>query len=192
MVRVVSLLAAAALIASPALAQVSGEAPPADPAAAETPAPPAAAEPAPEAPAPEAPAPEAQAAVDPSVYQVLRSGDRQMSCEQLAAEANTLNAGILEGQKQAAKAKKSGRFARGVAGGTAAGGVRVAGRMGLSRMAGGLGPLGGLVALAATDAVADQAGRSIAEGGQDAAQPQVAPEQQRMNHLLGLYREKGC
>lgn len=200
MYRVVSLLAAAALAASPALAQVSSEAPPEDTApppaasvAVETPAPPPAADPAPEAaPAPET-APEPQVAVDPNVYQVLRAGDRSMSCDQLIAETNGLNASIMAAQQKASKGKAGSKFARGVAGGTTAGAMKTAGRFGLSRMAGSFGPMGALVAMAATDAVADSTGAAIANGGgADTAQPQVTPEQQRMNHLLSLYREKGC
>ena len=40
---------------------------------------------------------------DPNVYQVLRAGDREMSCDQLSAEANALNAQLLADQKAAAK-----------------------------------------------------------------------------------------
>lgn len=192
MYRVVSLIAAAALAASPAFAQVSSEAAPEDAAppsaeavAVETPAPPVA-EAAPEA------APAEQVAVDPSVYQVLRAGDRALSCDQLIAETNALNAGILAAQQKAAKGKAGGKFAKGVAGGTTAGAMKTAGRFGLSRMAGSFGPMGALVALAATDAVADQTGAAIANSGSAPATPQVTPEQQRMNHLLGLYREKAC
>ncbi len=188
MTRIVSLIAVAALAATPALAQTPEAATTATvtPAVDVTPAPEAVVEAAP------APAAEPQVAVDPNVYQVLRAGDRNLTCDQIIAETNTLNAGILAAQKKAQKGKAGGKFAKGVAGGTTAGAMKTAGRFGLSRMAGSLGPMGALVAIAATDAVADSTGQAIANSGDAPEQPQVAPEQQRMNHLLGIYREKGC
>lgn len=152
----------------------------------------AAAAPAP-ARAPEAaPAATPAPAADPNVYQVLRVGDRDMSCEALIAEANALNAKIAADQQAAAKKAQGGRFGRQVAGGTAAGAMRVGGRMALGRVIGGMTPFGGLVAVAATDALAASAGQAIAEGGEAEAPATAPPEQQRMNHLLGLYREKSC
>lgn len=70
--------------------------------------------------------------------------------------------------------------------------MKIGGRMMLGRVIGGMTPLGGLVAVAANDALADSAGQAIAHGGQDEDAASVSPEQQRMNHLLALYREKGC
>jgi hypothetical protein len=169
------LIGAAALIAmaAPALAETT-----------EPTAPPSAEE----APAQSAPAP----AADPSVYQVLRPGDREMSCEALSAEANALNARLLAEQKAAAKKSRSGRFGRQVAGGATGGAMKLGGRMMLGRVIGGMTPFGGLVAVAANDAIADSAGQAIANSGQADAAPELRPEQQRMNHLLALYREKAC
>lgn len=172
MKRLVALTAIALFVTTPALAQSDAAAPPAPDAAAPAPAP------APEA----APAP----APAPDVYQVLRSGDRDMSCEQLSGEANYLNAKLLADQKAAAK-RAQGRAAGGaVAGGT----LRAAGRFGINRLAGRLGPMGWAVAHAANDAATQAAAESIAKGNEDPNQ--VTPEQQRMNHLLGLYKEKSC
>ncbi|HEX2561206.1 hypothetical protein [Phenylobacterium sp.] len=142
-----------------------------------------------EAPAQQlAPAP----AADPNVYQVLRPGDRELSCQALGDEANALNASLLAEQKAAAKKAGRGRLGRQVAGNTAGGAMKIGGRMMLGRVIGGMTPFGGLVAVAANDALADSAGQAIARGDEAEAAPVVSPEQQRMNHLLGLYREKGC
>lgn len=131
-------------------------------------------------------------AADPNVYQVLRSGDREMSCEVLGAEANALNAKLMADAQKAQKGAGAKQFGRSVGGGVAGGAMKVGGRMMLGRVIGGMTPLGGLVAVAANDAVADATAQKIANGSSDAAPATVTPEQQRMNHLLGLYREKGC
>jgi hypothetical protein len=68
--------------------------------------------------------------------------------------------------------------------------MRGAGRFGINRLAGRLGPMGWAVAHAANDAASQAAAESIARGNEDPNQ--VTPEQQRMNHLLGLYKEKSC
>jgi hypothetical protein len=134
MTRFTALLAASLLAASPALAQVSNEAPPEN-----TSPPPAAslvAQPAPAAaPAPATPAtsPAPAVAADPAIYQVLRPGDRQMSCEALGNEANTLNAELQAEQVEAAKRAKKAKTGKGLLGG-ATGGVLAAGaRYGLAR-----------------------------------------------------------
>lgn len=142
-----------------------------------------------EAPAQQvAPAP----AADPNAYQVLRPGDRELSCQALGDGANALNAKLLADQKAAAKRAGRGRAGRQVAGNAAGGVMKIGGRMMLGRVIGGMTPFGGLVAVAANDALADSAGQAIANGPQAEASPTVSPEQQRMNHLLALYREKGC
>lgn len=130
--------------------------------------------------------------LEPGVYQVLRPGDRDLSCEALGAEANTLNAKLMADANQAQKGAGAKRFGRSVAGGVTGGAMKVGGRMMLGRVIGGMTPFGGLVAVAANDAIADSAGQAIANGPAEPAQASVTPEQQRMNHLLGLYREKGC
>lgn len=193
MKRLVILLTTAALTAGPALAQpVSNEAPPE-----ETAPPPAEALVQPAAPAPAAapaPTPAAAPAADPSVYQVLRTGDRQMTCEALANEANTLNAELMAEQEAAAKAAKKKKAGKGLMGGAAGGVMAGAARYGLARgmLGGALSPLAAQAAVAVTDSTAAAAGRAIAESGETDAPATVSPKQQRMNHLLGIYREKAC
>lgn len=126
------------------------------------------------------------------VYQVLRPGDRDMSCEALGAEANTLNAALATAAAKSQRGAGAKQFGRSVAGGVTGGAMKVGGRMMLGRVIGGMTPFGGLVAVAANDAMADATGQAIASGPSETAPAVVAPEQQRMNHLLGLYREKGC
>jgi hypothetical protein len=177
---------------------VSNEAPPEDaappPAASlvQPAAPAAAAVPAtPTAPAaPAAPA----ATIDPSIYQVLRTGDRQMTCEALAGEANTLNAELMAEQQEAAKKAKKAKAGKGIMGGAAGGLMAGAARYGLARgmVGGAFSPLVAQAAVAATDATAIAAGNAIANSGDDGAPATVSPKQQRMNHLLSLYREKQC
>jgi len=205
MKRFTALMAAAAMIATPALARqpVSSEAPPED-----TAPPPAAsliqpaapvADAAPVAPvapaAPAAPVSAPAVAIDPSIYQVLRTGDRQMSCEALAAEANTLNAELMAEQQEAAKKAKKAKAGKGLMGGAAGGLMAGAARYGLARgmVGGALSPLVAQAAVAATDATAMAAGNAIANSGDEGAPATVSPKQQRMNPLLRLYREKpGC
>ncbi|MDO9472890.1 MAG: hypothetical protein Q7J28_07515 [Caulobacter sp.] len=196
MKRITALMAAAAMIATPALARqpVSSEAPPEDtapPAAASLvqPAAPAVVETPPAAPV-SAPA----ATIDPSIYQVLRTGDRQMSCESLASEANTLNAELMAEQQEAAKKSRKAKAGKGVMGGAAGGLMAGAARYGLARgmMGGAFSPLVAQVAVAATDSTAAAAGAAIANSGDDGQPATVSPKQQRMSHLLSLYREKQC
>jgi hypothetical protein len=166
MTRFTALIAAAALAAAPAFAQDAGASPPQD----------------------------AAPVVDPNVYQVLRTGDRQMTCEALAAEANSLNADLQAEQVAAAKAAKKAKTGKGLLGG-ATGGVLAAGaRYGLARsmLGGALSPLAAQAAVTATDSVAASAGQAVASSGDQGAPVTVSPRQQRMNHLLGLYREKQC
>jgi hypothetical protein len=193
MKRITALVTAAALIATPTLARqpVSSEAPPEDAAP-----PPAAslAQPAAPATAEAAPASAPAPTIDPSIYQVLRTGDRQMSCEALAGEANTLNAELMAEQQEAAKKSRKAKAGKGIMGGAAGGLMAGAARYGLARgmMGGALSPLVAQAAVAATDSTAMAAGAAIANSGDDGAPATVSPKQQRMNHLLSLYREKQC
>ncbi|HYE42060.1 MAG TPA: hypothetical protein VEA15_01595 [Caulobacteraceae bacterium] len=170
--------------AEPVAEAASMEAPAAEAAPVEAPAPVA-------PPAPQAVVAEA-APVDPNVYQVLRAGDREMACDALIAEANSLNAVLLAEAKQDQKRKGRSKVARGVAGSATTGAVRTGARIGLGRVIGGMTPFGGLVALAATEVAAQSAGQAVANSGPANEPASVSPKQQRMNHLLALYREKGC
>lgn len=192
MKRLFCATAALALAAGAAVAQTPEAAavPPA-PAAAETPAPVASPPPA-AAPAAPAAAPAAPV-IDPNVYQVLRPGDRAMSCEQIGAEANTLNAMLMARQAEAAKQAQRAKQGRGMAGGLASGVLGGAARYGLARgmVGGAFSPFAAQALSAVADSTSQAVGQAVAAGG-DVAAPTVSPEQQRMNHLLGIYREKGC
>ena len=192
MKRLIASTAAFLVLSNAAFAQTSETVAtnvPADPAA----APAEAAMAAPVADAAAAPA-EASTAPpsDPDVYQVLRAGDREMSCEQLSAEANALNAKLLADQKAASKRAGRSRAGRAAGGAVAGGTMRAFGRFGINRIAGSLGPVGFIAAHAANDAISQTAAESIAKGGEDGSVPSVTPEQQRMNHLLSLYKDKSC
>jgi hypothetical protein len=125
-------------------------------------------------------APVAAAAAD-EPYQVLRATDRQMSCEQLAGETNELNAWLLANHKAEVKKADNAR--------TKAGLMHAAGKFGISRLGGHFGGFGGLGVKAAQDAN-DTAATAVAQSGQPTGE--VTPQQQRMNHLLALYKDKSC
>ena len=131
--------------------------------------------------------------IDPNVYQVLRPGDRAMSCEQIGAEANTLNAQLMAEQAEAAKQAQRAKQGRGMAGGLASGVLGGAARYGLARgmVGGAFSPFAAQALSAVADSTSQAVGQAVAAGGEVAA-PTVSPQQQRMNHLLGLYREKAC
>ena len=164
MKTLISIATAAALAASPALAQTS--------AAAVT------------------PAPERDGA---GVYQVFRTTDNSLSCEQLTSEMNLLNSQI---KKQAdAGAKKQGSGAGREVGGAAVGGLLAgAARYGIARNIPGLGYAGAQAAVAASDAAAQGVGQAVAKGGQQqaAAPTSVSDEQQRMNRVAQLFAAKSC
>jgi hypothetical protein len=187
MKRLFCATAALALAAGAAVAQTPD-------AAALPPVPAAEAPPATEALPPAAP-PAAPAAplIDPNVYQVLRPGDRAMSCEQIGAEANTLNAQLMAEQAEAAKQAQRAKQGRGMAGGLASGVLGGAARYGLARgmVGGAFSPFAAQALSAVADSTSQAVGQAVAAGG-DVAAPTVSPQQQRMNHLLGLYREKAC
>lgn len=140
-----------------------------------------------EAPSAEAPY------VDPNVYQVLRPGDRAMSCEQIGGEANTLNAQLMAEQQEAARQAQRAKQGRGIAGGLAGGVLGGAARYGLARgmVGGAFSPFAAQALSAVADSGSQAVGQAVANGGEVAA-PTVSPQQQRMNHLLAIYREKGC
>jgi len=187
MKRLFCATAALALAAGAAVAQTPD-------AAALPPVPAAEAPPATDALPPAAP-PAAPAAplIDPNVYQVLRPGDRAMSCEQIGAEANTLNAQLMAEQAEAAKQAQRAKQGRGMAGGLASGVLGGAARYGLARgmVGGAFSPFAAQALSAVADSTSQAVGQAVAAGG-DVAAPTVSPQQQRMNHLLGLYREKAC
>jgi type IV secretory pathway VirB10-like protein len=138
-------------------------------------------QPAPEAAAPAAPAPAPAPVVDPNQpYQVLRATDRDLTCEQLAAESNDLNAWLLANHKSEVKKAEGAK--------TKAGLLHAAGKFGISRMPG-LGGFGGMGVKAAQEAN-DTAANAVAQSGQPTGE--VTPQQQRMNRLMVLFKDKGC
>jgi len=112
---------------------------------------------------------------------VLRASDREMSCEQLAAESNSLNAWLLAHHQAEVKKADSAK--------TKAGLMHAAGKFGLSRIGGSLGGFGGLGFKAAQQAN-DTAANAVAQSGQPTGE--VTPQQQRMNRVLVLYKDKSC
>ncbi|HMO42838.1 MAG TPA: hypothetical protein PKB04_05860, partial [Phenylobacterium sp.] len=131
--------------------------------------------------------------IDPNAYQVLRPGDRAMSCAQLGAEANTLNAQLMAEQQEQARQAQRARQGRGVAGGVAGGVLGGAARYGLARgmVGGAFSPFAAQALASVADSGSQAVGQAIAAGGGGGG-PSVSPQQQRMKHLLVLYREKGC
>ena len=126
------------------------------------------------------------------VYQVFRTTDNQLSCEQLTSEMNLLNQQI---KKQAdADTKKQGNGqGRAVAGGVAGGLLAGAARYGIARNIPGLGYAGAQAAAAASDAAARGVGDAVAKGGQQASAPAaVSDQQQRMNRVAQLFSTKSC
>ena len=116
-----------------------------------------------------------------------------MSCEQIGAEANTLNAQLMTEQQEAAQQAQRAKQGRGIAGGLAGGVLGGAARYGLARgmVGGAFSPFAAQAMSAVADSSAQAVGQAVAGGG-DVAAPTVSPQQQRMNHLLAIYREKGC
>lgn len=131
---------------------------------------------------------------EPEAYQVLRAGDRDMTCEALASESNSLNAKLMADQQAAAKHAQRSSTGRGLVGGLAGGVLGGAARYGLARgmIGGAFSPALAQGLVAVSDSASVAVGTAVANSGQQAAAPTVTPEQQRMNHLLGLYKEKGC
>ena len=123
-------------------------------------------------------------AAGPAAYEAARVGERDMTCPQLTAEADSLNATLLAQQKARTDAHN-----RRVAGAAAGGLLKTAGRFGLARFGGGLG--GSMFARAVVDTAANGAGHAVAGGQDDLAAP-ATPEQQRMDHLMDLSKEKNC
>lgn len=179
MKRVSTLVLIAAMAAAPAFAQ-DAAAPAAAPAAVATPAAPA---------VPVVPAPDKDAA---GVYQVFRTTDSQLNCEQLTAELNTLNALIKTQAETAQRNAGRSQIGRQAAGNAAGGFLAGAGRMGLARAIPGMGALGAVAAVAASDAAAQGIGNAIAKGGQPQAAATVSNEQQRLSRVMQLHTAKAC
>lgn len=110
-------------------------------------------------------------------YEVLRAGDRDMSCADIAYETNKLNAFLLANQNAQVTKAKNAKATSGL--------MRSAGRFGLSRLPG----IGGMGAKA-LDAANNVAADAVADNGMPTGI--TTPQQQRMNRLLVIFKEKAC
>lgn len=133
----------------------------------------------------------ATAASSAEPFQVLRAGDREMACEALAAEVNTLTEAASKRQK-AAEAK-----ARRAEGGRKLLGFAAAMSSALPALSyNANSPVAGYAAQAAMSAV--QQGQMAAQMGQLTGSGDIppetgeAPEQARIDHLTGIFNAKAC
>ena len=130
------------------------------------------------------PAPEKDAS---GVYQVFRTTDNQLNCEQLTSEMNLLNAQIKkQAEADAKKAKGGGAGARSPE--RPAWACWPARPATASAQLGGLGYAGAVAASSATDAAASAATQQIVNGQPAPAAPAtISNEQQRMNRVAQLF-----
>lgn len=130
-------------------------------------------------------------AADQSTFQVLRTGDSELSCDGLYTEINTLNADVLKLNEQAQKQAKASRTGAAVGKGVFSGlarGVSIIGYGSTSPEA-----FAGLLASNVAAGVAQQvASDAAAPSPAPAAPSQVTLQQQRLEHLNAIYREKPC
>lgn len=123
--------------------------------------------------------------------EVLRAGDAGLSCDALRSESNSLGAQLIVMRQQAQQHDARVGAGKSVAAGTTAASIRAVGRFGIGRLAGHLGPMGSMVALAASKAAADHTGAAMAQ-----VTPTVTLEeilaQQRMARVQDLYRAGSC
>jgi len=129
-------------------------------------------------------------AADQAPYQVLRPGDKELSCEVLAKEINDLNAEVLAQNKQAQRQAKAGRTGAVLGKGAFAGlarGVSIIGYGSTSPEA-----FAGLLASNVAAGVAQEAANAPAAASEPVAPAQVTPQQQRLTELTGIYRGRPC
>jgi len=142
-------------------------------------------------------APETAAQAPAPVFEILKATDKDLTCEQLAAEYNKLNAmGEKAKADEVAKAKKSQStsmmlgLASGLAGGLLGGGGRGGGGFGAY----------GASALSQAASAASMAGAqnqtasiySGAMAGLLGPQTPATPQQQRAERMMELYQSKSC
>jgi hypothetical protein len=113
-------------------------------------------------------------------YEVVRPGDSEMSCEQLTAEINTLNEAVRTAQQEQAQRENRNRMAKGVLGGLASAAPLLGGKLG-----------GGLVTQYALSG-ALQGIQGAAAGPATAAPAAAPPEQQRLDHISEVFRNRPC
>lgn len=128
------------------------------------------------------------------VYEVLRVGDSEKTCEVLTGEINALNAEVAELNAKATKKAAAAKSGKALGKGLLSGLAQAAPMLGSY---GGFGNNGmaSMIASQAASGVAQQALTSAAnapEAPAEAAAPQITPQQQRLTHLMGIYRAKPC
>jgi len=131
----------------------------------------------------------AQAA--PKAYQVLRPTDSAATCEVLSTEINSLNAEVLELNKKAQKraSRGTGALGKGLMSGLA--------RSATSFAYGGTSPkaMAGIVAGNAASGVMQEVANgpsTPAAAPEPAAPTEITPQQQRLTHLMGIYKGRPC
>jgi len=124
-------------------------------------------------------------------FEVLRPGDSEMSCAGLSAEIEALNAEVLELNQQAKRRAKASRTTAAVGKGVFSGlarGVSIIGYGSTSPEA-----FAGLLASNVAAGVAQQvASDATAPFPTVAASPATSPQQQRLDNLNTIYRERPC
>lgn len=148
-------------------------------------------EPAPEAPPAQSaptPTPAAAPAVDPSVYQVVRAGDRAMTCDVLIAEINSLNAGMTANRMAAMD--KMGSAANRMVAGTMATSAASSLLGGVASMV----PMGSTIMNAAVQAKQASAMSNMTSQTMEAQKDLMSEGdvQARLDHLSRLYESKQC
>lgn len=120
--------------------------------------------------------PSVAAAAQP--YEVVRAGDGEMSCEQLTVEINALNDAMRTAQQEQTQRDNRNRVAKGVLSGLAGAAPLLGGKLG-----------GGLV----TQYALNGALQGIQSGAAVKATATAAPpEQQRLEHISELFRNRRC
>ena len=140
------------------------------------------------APAESAQPPAAAPVVDPSVYQVVRAGDRAMSCDVLIAEINATNAKMAAGRMAAMD--KMGSAANRMVAGTMATSAASSLLGGVASMV----PMGSTIMNAAVKAKQASAMSNMTRQTMEAQKDLMSEGdvQARLDHLSRLYESKQC
>lgn len=132
------------------------------------------------------------APAEPAPYEVVRAGDREMSCPVLIGEINTINAQVQRQQAQQMAGISMGRSAMmSMGGGGGAGGM--VGNMVMGSVAS-MVPFGGYAVAAAQRARIGAAQKQMMDSIDTMQQQSAAmvPVYQRLDHLRELYDSKSC
>ena len=124
-------------------------------------------------------------------FEVLRSGDSEMSCAGLSTEIDALSANVLKLNQQAEKRAKASRTTAAVGKGVFSGlarGVSIIGYGSTSPEA-----FAGLLASNVAAGVAQHVvSDATAPSPAVVASPATSPQQQRLDNLNTIYRERPC